>query len=530
MTVANQEKTAADKPRGALHTELQAMRDAIWHRRPILGDIMQKHGDKILHLYAKDFLDVNKTPGLDERKGELIDAMHALIAPRLGTAVADGMARQLRKYALVSTTDHHGPIDHPFFVNANLISALPYAEKNDPDLRYLVVLSFASVSVNNASAYPRGILFHGGVGETTNLVRLPILPDKLKMGVVYGTRGFTREDLNKAEIELAKREKAGEIAQGRGDKVRAVMEDYVARPDVLAVPDLNSQISIINYHLWPKLFHPAAGAKTSQCKLRIPDLLYLEIETLVTGLLRTRHLQDPSSLLYRSLFDADFTRYGMQFYNNLPGAFSLEKGWGTFFFWAMDQRLHRVRLMLSDGSLRSADGAITVEWTPSAIEKALAEKRIFPSMLLCYMMVSLYYGMKCLGGFCQVNDLTRTKEAWIKVLEMTGEHEEAEAVNPVQTKELGGDGMVLAYYPTPENDDFVPATGIDMMLHPSETCFEKYIERSKMVRLSEMMDPMLPEIYSVLYAAPERDPRLTAVTPEQILRSTGLHRRLMHGF
>jgi hypothetical protein len=139
---------------------------------------MEKHGNKILHSYAQDFMDVNTSQRLDERKPELIKFASAIVERRLGKKVAQEVSTQLLKFPLVSTTDHHGPIDHPFFVNANIISGIPYAEKKDPDLRYLVVFSFASVSVNNASAFPRGILFHGGVGESGSLIRLPILQKK----------------------------------------------------------------------------------------------------------------------------------------------------------------------------------------------------------------------------------------------------------------------------------------------------------------------------------------------------------------
>ncbi len=526
---SNAQKAAVAEPPGeSLHALLDEFRAAIWKRRPILGEIMRKHGDKILHLYAKDFMDVNPTPGLDERKPELIAMVRALTALRLGEKVADDVSRQLTKFPLVSTTDHHGPIDHPFFVNANLISGIPYRERNDPDLQYLVVFSFASVSVNNASAYPRGILFHGGVGDSGNLIRLPILPDKLKMGVVYGTRAFTRDDLTKAEIELQKKEKIGEIAAGRGDRVRDLLETYFGDKDVLAAPDLNAQITIINHRLWPKLFHAPAAQPTAP-DMRVPDLLYLEIETLVDHLFRSRHLNDKSSLMYRMLFDPEFMKHIPELFNGVPGAFSLEKGWGTYFFWAMDERKHRVRLMLRNGKLESEDAVYSFDWNADSIKAALAERKIFPSMLPCYLMVSLYYGMKCLGGFCQVNDLTVTKEAWATLMRRVGEEKEAEAVHPVQTKELGGDGMVLPYYPTP-NGDFVPATGIDMVLHEGSTQFEKYAARSEQVTLSEMMNPMLPEIYSVLYAAPERDPRLLTVTPEQIARATGLTEKLVQGF
>ncbi len=511
---------------------LQALREAIWKRRPILGEIMQKHGDKILHAYSRDFMDVNPSPRLDARKPELIEEVRLLTEERLGADMAGRVARQLTKFPLVSTTDHHGPIDHPFFVNANLISGIPYAERGDPDLSTLIVLSFSGVSVNNGDAYPRGILFHGGVGPSGNFTRLPILPDKLKMGVVYASRGYTRDDLTKAEAELAKKEKTGEIAPGRGDRIRALMEEIFAREDVLSKPDLNAQVTVVNSHLWPRLFHPPAGASPSdRAAIPVPDLLYLEIETLVTRLLLRWHLADTTSLLYRTLFDPRLMSLIHERFNGIPGAFSLEKGWGTYFFWAMDEKLHRVRLMLSaDGTrLTSHDGVISIPWTPEALAEALTIKRIHPSMLLSYLTVSLYYGMKCLGGFCQVNDLTRTKEEWMRILRETGEDEEARAVEPVQTKELGGDGMVLPYFPT-TGGSFVPATGIDMILHEGDTRFEKYLERSRHVTLSEMMQPMLTAMYQVLYTAAERDPRLLSASPEQILRATGLQDKLTQGF
>lgn len=489
---------------------------------------MEKHGNKILHSYAQDFMDVNTSQRLDERKPELIKFASAIVERRLGKKVAQEVSTQLLKFPLVSTTDHHGPIDHPFFVNANIISGIPYAEKKDPDLRYLVVFSFASVSVNNASAFPRGILFHGGVGESGSLIRLPILPDKLKMGVVYSTRAFTREDLTKAEAELEKKEKAGDIVQGRAALIRQVMEEFFARAEVLNAQDLNAQIAIINYHLWPKLFHPPKESQEAP-SANVPDLLYIEIETLVADLLRERHLNDASSLMYQVLFDPKYTALVLEHFEKLPGAFSVKDGWGTYFFWGIDDKSHRVKLMLKDGKLQSKEATISIPWTPEGIRTALAEKKILTSMLMCYLMVSLYYGMKCLGGFCQVNDLTMMKEAWVKILRAQGEEEEANAVEPVQTKELGGDGMVLPYFPT-ATGDFVPATGIDMVLHPGDTSFEKYSARSKLVTLTEMMNPMLPEIYTVLYPVTDRDPRLLSITPEQILRATGLQEKLTQGF
>ncbi len=501
---------------------------AIWQRRPILGEIMQRHGGKILADYSRDFMDVNKSPLLDARKDELIAETEAMVTKRLGAKVAKGVAKQLKKLPLVSTADHHAPIDHPFWVNANLISALPTLELHDKDvdINYLVVFSFASVSLNNASGFPRGIQFYGGTNGSKNILRVPILPDKIKMSVVHNTRGYTKEEIDKTKQAIRQKEREGSIAQGRGEAVCGILDQYFGNDDVLGTPLLNEQITKINYALWPRFFHPAEGQQPEQGDHAMPDLLYLEIETLVTNLLKKRHLDDTTTSLHRVLFDTALRPEVLELFEAIPGAFSTVKNWGTYFFWGIDDKRHRVRLKLEGEKVVSEDGKIVVPFTSAGVRAALDAGTIYPSMLLCYLMVSLYYGMKCLGGFCQVNDLTFTKRAWTELLRRMGEEEEAAALEPVQTKELGGDGMVLAYIRSVEGA-YLPASGIDMMLNPRDTRVEKYIERSRVVTLQEMMNPMLPEMYTVLYSQQDRDPTLLTVTPEQILVETGLQEKLV---
>jgi hypothetical protein len=97
------------------------LEQAIYDRRPVLGDIMTKHGQKNLYAYTLDFLDVNSNPTLDVRRGAFLDIVHDALVPKLGTIVADEVRAQLHRKPLVSTIDHHGIIDHPFFVNANIV-------------------------------------------------------------------------------------------------------------------------------------------------------------------------------------------------------------------------------------------------------------------------------------------------------------------------------------------------------------------------------------------------------------------------
>ncbi len=510
----------------AVNGRLMALRRSIWKRRPILGSILRRHGAAVLFDYTRDFIDVNPVPALEARRPELVAVASELIAERLGSGMAESVSRQLLKFPLVSTADHHGPIDHPFWVNANIITALPFFKHPDPDLKHIVVFSFASVSMNNASTYPRGILFHGGAEGEGDLMRLPILPDRLKMGVVYGTRSFTREDLYKAESQMARQEKAGLIGPRRRTRLCELLECCFGAKDVLAAPDFNTQITRINHHLWPRLFHVA---HTDAClhhgsAQRMPGLVYVDIETLVTRLFLRHHVERPDSLVHRLLFDRRFMALMPKHFDGIPGAFSASSAWGTYLFWGIDEKGHRLRLRLKKDSLVSLDGRLNFAWTPEAIAAALREKKIFPGMMLCYLVVALYYGMKCLGGFCQVNDLTLTKHAWAALLREVGLKAEAEAFLNVQTKELGGDGMVLSYLRTQRG--ITPATGIDMALSPGSTTYENYVALSRRVTLDEMMAPMLPEMYTVLYASDERDAALSGLRPEAIIKKTGLARKL----
>lgn len=507
----------ADGSEWTVDAALEALKTAIWRRRPILGTIMEKHGTKNLFSYSRDFMDVNKSPTLDARKPELIAMVRELVEERLGTDVADSVAKQLTARPLVSTTDHHGTIQHPFFLNANIVSALPYEETKDEALQSLIVFSFSSVSMNNASAYSRGLMFHGGMNGTRNLIKLPIFPDKNKMSIVYSMRAFTRDDLKRSHSDLDAKVRAGQVTPERAGKVHAILDTYFENSDVLNSDDANQQFTKISYKLWPALFHDK----------RVPNLVYIDIESLVRRLLMRCHLKNERSLIYRVLFDPACRALAMKHFNNIPGAFSLEKGWGSAFFWGIDDHGHRVRLFLKENSLESKDGAMKFELTPEVIEEALRTRKIYAGMALCYLIVSLYYGMKCLGGFCQVHDLTILKQAWNDLLLELGNTAEAEALGPVQTKELGGDGLVLAYTKT-RDGDFVPATSIDMIIEDEcETSYDHFLARSKTVTLEEMMQPMLPEMYSVLYTAEERDPLLACLLPEQIAKAMGLQEKLM---
>lgn len=506
-----------------LRDQIEEIRKALWAKRPIMGEILDTHGNESLYKYSQDFLNVNPTPYLDKRKEELYTVVNDLLKVRLGETVANNVCEQLRYKPLISTADHHGVIDNPYWVNSNIIDTLPIPESGDTKLKHSIVFSFASISVNNASAYPRGILFHGGMPDKEEMIRLPFLPDRNKMSVVYNMRGYTKEDIEKAKQQLTQKVKSQEVTAERAEKIKNIIETFCETEEILNTPTLVEQITKINYRLWPHLFHGTNG--TSEASDFKVDLVYLEIETIVTELLLKRHLSDSSSLIYRLLFEEKFQKAGAEYFNNLAGSFSTDGNWGTHFFWAVDEKLYRVGLQFDGKNIFSVEQNISIPFTPEGITQALREKKIFPNMFLCYLMIAFYYGMKCTGGFSQVNDLTMLKIHWQKMLRELGENEEADAIEPVQTKDLNAGGVVLAYNET-ESGKLYASTGIDMILDPRDTRFEHFIEFSKRATLFELMVVMFPTTYSVLYSAPERNETLASLSPAEILKETGVETKL----
>lgn len=503
---------------------LEALTRKIWDRAPVLADIMQTRGGRTLFDYARDFIDVNPTPALQARKEELIAMTEELVAGRLGAETGSAVAKQLRAFPLVSTADHHAPIDNAYWINSDIITALPYVLPEAAGLTHLIVFSFSSVSLNNSSGYPRGIEFHADTNGSASYTRLPFLQDKLKMSIVFGTLPYAKDGLERARAELHRKVKDGEMDGARAEAVEHVMDTYFGADNVMGAANLASQISRINHRLWPALFHGPNGRTPLH---RIPDLVYLDIETLVTQMLLRCHLADTQSLIHRFIFEPAFVPLILKHFEGVPGAFSLKDNWGAYLFWGVSEKRRRVGTKLQGDQLVFDDGQGSVPWTPEGIEQALRVKKIFPGMLLCYLMVSLYYGFKCLGGFCQVNDLHDTKKRWQALLRELGETAEADALEPIQTKEMNAGGMFLSYFMTPKCD-LVPATGIDMIIDPSlDTSFDRYLDLSKRITLTESMDPVLPSAYSVFYNSFERDPRLLLLSPEEIMEKTGLKNKFI---
>lgn len=498
-----------------LEKDFKKLKKKVLEKRPILKQILNKQGGKNLYEYAKDYISVNLNPPLRKRQNEFIETFKKEVAKRLGDEVATSVANQLAQYYYVSTADHHGPICHPFFLNANLMASAPYFEYPDPLLQNVIVLACANVSLNNSS-FPRGLIFNSYAKEKIQTHRLSFLPSNAHSSTVYNFRSYTADEIKKMKALLKEKVNAKDVHPEEAEKINALLDEIYNQPEILQSENFSDQITKTNYKLWQKFFAPS--------KVTPPNLIYMEQESLVVRLILDHHLYEDTTIS-RIFFYPSYDKILNQYFDGVFGAFSKKNKTGTYLFWGVSKdKNYRVQLWKEGNFLISEDGSFKLELTPDSLKKALEEKQIIPSMMLIFTVLCFYYGLKCLGGFSQVNYLTFMKNAYLKMQVDKGAYRSIEVCARAQTKELGGD-LTIAYLGGP-NGELVPATGLDLILYGEENTWPELVNESKQITLEEALSPMMPEFYKIIYPEPEREPDLTKITSEDITKLIHLDQKI----
>ncbi len=498
-----------------LEENFSRLKEKVLEKRPVLREILHKRGTKKLYDYAKDYIDVNLNPPIKKRQDEFLHTFRKEVASRLGEEVAQSAVLQLEKHYFVSTADHHGPLCHPFFITSNLLTAAPYVESEDPFFNNVIVLACANVSLNNSS-FPRGLLFHSHHEGKIQLNRLPFFPAADRLCPVFNYRAYTTDDINRAKNSLYSMVKKGEITSREVEIIQTLLDEIYLKPDHINSPNFSDQITKTNFDLWKRFFHSS--------KIVPPNLVYLEQESLVGRLLIDHHLYSDTSI-HHILFDPSYHSHITLYFEGIQGAFSQEQQWGTYFFWALPKgQKYRLQLWKDGNFLVSSDRSYRLELTPDNVKKALENKEIIPNMKLCYMILAFYYGLKCLGGFSQINYLTFMKNAYIKMQADQGNYRSIEVCARAQTKEMGGD-YTLAFLKG-SNGEVLPASGLDLILYGHENTWKIFVEGSKEITLDEAVSTLLPEFYRILYAETEREADLAAISTDAIIKLLQLDKKI----
>lgn len=494
---------------------LERLREAVLLKRPILREILRKKGSLTLLAYANDYVDVNMNPPILNRQSELLSTIHEATKERFGETTAQSVVLQLEKYYFVSTADHTGPITHPFFVNSNLLSALAIKHHSDPVLQNIIVLACSNVSVDNSS-FPRGLFFHTATKETLTTHRLPFFSANTRPPTVYALPAYDRQVIDKLQHQLTTKIGKKEIDDRTYERLRALLQDVYGAPDIFQCPSYGQQISKTNQSLWKEFF------RSSDVKL--PNLIYLEVEDIVVRLLTKHHLiQD--TVLNHVLFDPRYEPFINEYFEGIFGSFSRSDATGTYLFWALPPGARYNQQLWRKGRyLITKDESFKIELHPEALRDAMLSKQLIPNLLLNFMTVSFYYGLKCLGGFNQVNYLTLMKNAYIKMNVDLGNYRSIEVCARAQTKEIC-DGLSIAFMGY-DTGRVALASGVDLLLRNDPHSWERLVTLSKEMTLEEAINPLLPEIYRISYDEKEWEPDLLQLSERTIHQMTGLDKKV----
>ena len=167
---------------------LERLKTEVFGKQKVLAKICAKFGSASLLNYTEGW-SISR-PSDNSRKFFAL-ARRQLIKIYPNTIVDEALA-QVNQQPLVSTIDHHGVLNHPFFINSNLI----YSQHSG--LKYLLCLSTAGISLNNSS-WPGCLLI---TGQDASLERFSFFRDKNKTQAVLATKAFALQDVLRVESQI----------------------------------------------------------------------------------------------------------------------------------------------------------------------------------------------------------------------------------------------------------------------------------------------------------------------------------------
>lgn len=470
-------------------TAFQELKAAVFRRQKVLAEIYERHGADSLWHYANSWQTVDAFKPEDAFTLAVGRTLEKIYSPSIVTSVL----MQLRQEPLVSTIDHHGILNHPFFINANLIFSFRQSQN------YLICLTTSGVSLNNSS-WPGSLVLHDKQGF---MKRLSFFPDKLKTTCVFAAPALAQANLAKVLDIIAS---DSDLGAGGKLQLQTLAREIFSSGKIHQLDNFSDQACEISSRLWQRFF-PQASL-----------VIYLPVESLVSRLMIETIISDSHHLLHQ-LF---FTPLGWQLlekhYRGTFGAFTGQHK-GSFLFWGINESGKRVHLHC-EGSRVLGSELMEVELSPEAIAQALRQKCLYPTSLVCFLVL-LYYRVTCLGGFNQVNWLTDIKDKFLALLTEMGCPDLIAKIKPVPTQNFAEANLAFLL----SNRRLIKATGIDIYLSGLDI-YPHYQNLAKKLTLKESMESLLPEIYRVITPAESRQDKLLMLTDELIAENNGMAEKI----
>lgn len=363
----------------------------------------------------------------DDRTEELCVAIEGYLKKLVSEDTVNKVTHSLKQTGFVSTCDHSGVLNHPFFINNNLVRQ-EFKET-------LATLSFTcgGVSLTNSS-YPRSIFFHD---LSNKLTHLPLISLKGRRRSVYGHSPFSKDVVQKH----LQRVETLSLSDSAKNELTHLLATLLNSENLFTQDTYSKQLTILNQILWQEVYADK-------------PVIYIEVEEIVKELLLQTHFTH-QTLVQSILFDEKVRNVYIEAFEGVVGAHHTETKSGSHIFWYIDKNKQtRVQLFIQKDTLVSEDGLIQIPLTKEALEVGLKNYSLLPSMAFCYGLLSSYYNLTLGGGFSQIDYLTHITTAWEKV---SGE------VSSSQKNIFSGEFSLLNIEGLDGNKS--PATFVDLLLY-----------------------------------------------------------------
>ncbi len=442
---------------------LEDARALVFHKRPGLCAFVERWGTRPCVDYYRDGV-VSACAPTDLVRDVIVAEARDL----LGEESARRVERSLVQTPWVSTADHHGVLNHPYFYTSALARTHHTLASADSAT---VVLAFGNISLSNDS-FPRGLIYHDRTLTERRWLFKSLLERRMPVARVspIARAHFARELERTLSLE-------------REPRVRSALAEigaaFLSHEAVWGQERYGAQLTLLNKVWWQTLFGDARG-----------ELVYLEIERIVEQALVSLHICSETPL-YRALFDSVLREQYLALFADIQGAHARDGSWGTHFFWYVD-RAHgtRRRLLVRGDVLATPEGDVTIPLAPEAIALRLSRGDLIPGTALSLIVVHAEGGLACAGGFSQIDYLARMNDSWAKFLALCG----AEHALP-HPSVFAGEYALFGVRDAAGR--VLPATLLDLALY-SDTRSSHIDDALSQVSFQEALDTMMPTLYWLL--------------------------------
>lgn len=380
---------------------------------PYLPSYLIPWKDKSIGELSQNFQHPTDLP-LSQKAQEVLFAM---VCPTFGHAIAETLIQSLQKRARIIATHHLGIDCLPEQVQCVHFLELQQLLKPKEEITAIPILACSGIPLQSYT-YPRGLM-PTRTNEEGQSIRYPLYPSTFQNTLVFKAPPLTKDQVEK----MTKIWNKNLVSSEEWKTIEFIINDILLQDECLAQKSFSDQIMYAN----AKIFHSIYPENPNT------HVIYINLEELTTQLILS-DLEHENSVLSFLFFHKQTRNALLESLQSQRACWSSEAkngvalertgNNGTVFFWAVDIRGRRIPLSFIDNPPRLCDftyitamtqsghfhdcaetKGICIELTKEALDKALKEGIIYPSLFTSFISLHLQHNLLCYGGVYMVNYL-----------------------------------------------------------------------------------------------------------------------------